>query len=153
MGAFNGELIRLARQYRGFNQRELARALFVEPSTVSRIENGIVEPSPDFMSRVPEVLKFPPQFFQQNDRVYGLPLSVHPSMWRKKAAVSQHDIDRALAELNIRMMHLRRLFGLSNMNRPYQCQRLISRPIRATSRRLQRQCGGPGWYLLAPYKI
>jgi Zn-dependent peptidase ImmA (M78 family)/transcriptional regulator with XRE-family HTH domain len=109
MGAFNGELLRLARQYRGFNQRELALALFVEPSTVSRIENGIVEPSPDFVRRVPGVLKLPPEFFQQNDRVYGLPLSVHPSMWRKKAAVSQHAVDRALAELNIRMMHLRRL--------------------------------------------
>ena len=57
----------------------------------------------------PELLKFPPQFFEQPDTVYGLPLSVHPSMWRKKAAASQHDTDRALAELNIRMMHLRRL--------------------------------------------
>ncbi len=107
--AYNGELLRLARQYRGFNQRELARRLFVEASTVSRVENGIIEPSPDFERRAAEFLKFPPEFFEQTDNVYGLPLSVHPSMWRKKAAASQHDVDRALAELNIRMMHLRRL--------------------------------------------
>lgn len=107
--SYNGELLRLARQYRGFNQRELARVLRIEPSTVSRVENGIVEPSADFKHQAAEYLKFPAEFFEQTDAVYGLPLSVHPSMWRKKAAASQHDIDRALAELNIRLMHLRRL--------------------------------------------
>jgi Zn-dependent peptidase ImmA (M78 family)/transcriptional regulator with XRE-family HTH domain len=107
--SYNGELLRLARQYRGLNQRDLARGLLVEPSTVSRVENGIIEPSQDFQRRAAEFLKFPPQFFEQRDNVYGLPLSVHASMWRKKAAASQHDMDRALAELNIRMMHLRRL--------------------------------------------
>ena len=106
---FNGELLRLARLFRGFNQRELASALLVEPSTVSRVENGLIEPSPDFVQRAIDILKMPPEFFRQTDQVYGLPLSVHPSMWRKKSATSQHDIDRALAELNIRMMHLRRL--------------------------------------------
>lgn len=105
---FNGELLRLARQYRGFAQRELANAAHLEPSTVSRFENGIVEPSPGFVTEAADILKFPEEFFSQPDRVYGLPLSVHP-MWRKKAVVSQRDIDRALAGLNIRMMHLRRL--------------------------------------------
>ena len=32
-------------------------------------------------------------------------------MWRKKAAVAQRDIDRALAELNLRIIHLRRLIS------------------------------------------
>jgi Zn-dependent peptidase ImmA (M78 family)/transcriptional regulator with XRE-family HTH domain len=107
--AFNGELLRLARQYRGFAQRDLARALRVEPSTISRIENRIIGASDDLADRAAQHLRFPPEFFEQQDALYGLPLSVHPSMWRKKAAVPQHDIDRALAELNIRMMHLRRL--------------------------------------------
>lgn len=104
-----GELLRLARQYRRFTQREFARELRVEPSTVSRVENGVVDRSPGFADRAVEILRFPAEFFEQHDPVYGLPLSVHPSMWRKKASVSQHDIDKAIAELNIRMMHLRRL--------------------------------------------
>lgn len=107
--AFNGELLRLARQYRGFKQHQFARMLRVEPSTVSRIENGIIDASEDIADRAAGHLRFPRSFFEQTDRVYGFPLSVHPSMWRKKAAVSQHDVDRALAEMNIRMMHLRRL--------------------------------------------
>jgi Zn-dependent peptidase ImmA (M78 family)/DNA-binding XRE family transcriptional regulator len=110
---FNGELLRLARLFRGFAQRELAEILMVEPSTVSRVENGLIEPSSDFVQRAVEALKMPTEFFQQTDRVYGLPLSVHPSMWRKRAATSQHDIDRALAELNLRIMHLRRLLPAS----------------------------------------
>jgi Zn-dependent peptidase ImmA (M78 family)/transcriptional regulator with XRE-family HTH domain len=104
-----GELLRLARQYRGFTQREFARELRVEPSTVSRVENGVIDPSGVFADRAIEVLRFPGDFFEQRDPVYGLPLSVHPSMWRKKASVSPYDIDKAIAELNIRMMHLRRL--------------------------------------------
>jgi Zn-dependent peptidase ImmA (M78 family)/transcriptional regulator with XRE-family HTH domain len=107
--AFNGELLRLARQYRGFTQRDLARDLKVEPSTVSRVENGVIEPGLLLAPEAADILGFPQQFFEQPDRVYGLPLSVHPSMWRKKAAVSQRGIDQALAGLNIRMMHLRRL--------------------------------------------
>jgi Zn-dependent peptidase ImmA (M78 family)/transcriptional regulator with XRE-family HTH domain len=107
--AFNGELLRLARQYRGFAQHEFAHAVRVEPSTASRVENNVSEASEDFANEAARVLKFPVEFFDQNDRVYGLPLSVHQSMWRKKAAVRQRDIDRALAEVNIRLMHLRRL--------------------------------------------
>lgn len=105
---FNGELLRLARQYRGFNQRELASKLSVEPSTISRFENGILSPSGEVLQQVAEITELPLEFFSQPDRVYGLPVSVHP-MWRKKNSVLQPEIDRALAELNIRIMHLRRL--------------------------------------------
>ena len=106
---FNGELLRLARLFRGLNQRELATALMAEPSTVSRVENRLIEPSAEFVGRAVETLGMPIEFFCQTDQLYGLPLSVHPSMWRKKAATTQLDIDRALAELNLRIMHLRRL--------------------------------------------
>jgi Zn-dependent peptidase ImmA (M78 family)/transcriptional regulator with XRE-family HTH domain len=111
---FNGELLRLARLFRGFTQRELAVVLGTEASTLSRVENGLIEPSSDFIERVIDALKMPSEFFRQTDQLYGLPLSVHPSMWRKKAATSQHDVDRALAELNLRIIHLRRLLPASN---------------------------------------
>ena len=105
---FNGEMFRLARQFRGHTQRELAAALSAEPSTISRIENDVAQPSTDLVSRAAEKLRVPSEFFYQTERIYGLPVSVHP-MWRKKASAPQHETDRALAELNIRIMHLRRL--------------------------------------------
>jgi Zn-dependent peptidase ImmA (M78 family)/transcriptional regulator with XRE-family HTH domain len=105
---FNGEMFRLARQFRGFSQRELADAVEADASHLSRVENGLVQPSDDFAMRVAKKLSFPLDFFQQPEKIFGLPLSVHP-MWRKKAAVTQHDTDRALAEVNIRLVHIRRL--------------------------------------------
>ena len=107
--AFNGELLRLGRQYRGFSQREFAGKMQIEPSAASRIENNVTAAPEGFVERAAALLHLPEPFFDQPDRVYGLPLSVHPSMWRKKAAVPQRDIDRALASVNIMMMHLRRL--------------------------------------------
>jgi Zn-dependent peptidase ImmA (M78 family) len=47
-------------------------------------------------------------FFFLTDPVYGSPVSVHP-MWRRKAAVSGREMDSVVAELNIRVIHLRRL--------------------------------------------
>ncbi len=108
--SFNGDLLRLARQYRGLNQRDLAAKLSAEASTISRIENGVIEPPPEFVERAAIALDVLPALFSQPDRVYGLPVSVHP-MWRKKAAFPQREIDRALAELNLRIIHLRRLIG------------------------------------------
>jgi Zn-dependent peptidase ImmA (M78 family)/transcriptional regulator with XRE-family HTH domain len=104
----NGDMLRIARQFRGFNQRDLAELIGVEASTVSRAENGIVQPSDATIAKTADTLRFPAEFFYLPDRVYGLPISSHP-MWRKKKAVTQRDADAVLAELNIRILHLRRL--------------------------------------------
>ena len=105
---FNGEMVRLGRQFRGFAQKEFAERLGAEASSVSRIENGVTQLSVELAEKASSVLDLPIDFFRQPERPYGLPLSVHP-MWRKRAAVAQHSIDQALAELNLRIMHMRRL--------------------------------------------
>lgn len=105
---FNGEMFRLGRQFRGLTQRELADAIGAEPSTVSRVENCILQPTAELVERAAHVLKLPLEFFRQPERPYGFPMSVHP-MWRAKAAVPQYSVDQALAELNLRIMHVRRL--------------------------------------------
>src|ERR1017187_4290891 len=105
---FNGEMFRLARQVRGLTQKEFAKTISTEPSTVSRVENGLIEPSEDFALRASKTLNLPMDFFHQPEKVYGLPISIHP-MWRKKSAVAQRDIDLALAGMNMRLLHVRRL--------------------------------------------
>lgn len=104
----NGDMLRIARQYRGFNGRELAESVDVEASTVSRAENGILQPSDTIIEKISLVLDFPTDFFYVGDRAFGLPISSHP-LWRKKKAVSQRDTDRVLADFNIRLLHVRRL--------------------------------------------
>lgn len=108
VGPFNGEMFRLGRQFRGLTQREFSEASRAEPSTVSRVENGVAAATPDLAERAASVLELPLEFFRQPERPYGLPMSVHP-MWRSKVAVPQYSIDQALAELNLRVIHVRRL--------------------------------------------
>jgi Zn-dependent peptidase ImmA (M78 family) len=74
---------------------------------LSRYENGVVEIRDDIVMKAASVYDFPTSFFGLRDPVYGAPVSVHP-MWRRKADVSARDMDSVVAELNIRVMHLRR---------------------------------------------
>jgi Zn-dependent peptidase ImmA (M78 family)/transcriptional regulator with XRE-family HTH domain len=104
----NGEMLRLARQRRGFHQTEAAPKLGIDQSLLSRIENGMVEARDEIVLRAEAVYEMPRSFFEQADPVYGAPVSVHP-MWRRKADVTARELDAVVAEMNIRVMHVRRL--------------------------------------------
>lgn len=108
---FNHELLLLARQYRGLSQAEVAQDAGLDQGHYSRIERGLLNgaPSAATIEAVAKVLRFPETFFNQNDELSGLPLSVHDVAWRKRASVPASDVRRLHAELNLRIMHLRRL--------------------------------------------
>lgn len=105
----NADMLRLARQRRGFQQVEAAKRLGIEQPLLSRMENGLSEIRPDVLLMAAKAYDLPQSFFHQTDPVYGAPVSVHP-MWRKKADVTAKEVDAVVAELNFRVMHLRRLF-------------------------------------------
>ncbi len=103
-----GDMLRLARQLRGFTQIKAAKDLGIAQAVLSRHENGLAEPDNTVLTKAAQVFKLPRSFFDLLDPVYGPPVSVHP-MLRGKANVSARDVDMITAELNIRLMHLRRL--------------------------------------------
>ncbi|CAM5275567.1 hypothetical protein ATER59S_00150 [Aquamicrobium terrae] len=107
---FNHELLLLARQYRGRSQAEVAEAAGLDQGHYSRIERGLLNapPSEETIHPIAEVLDFPMSFFFQGDEISGLPLSVHDASWRKRASVKASDLKRLHAELNLRIMHIRR---------------------------------------------
>lgn len=105
---FNPEWLRIARQARLLSQSSLARASNLSQAHLSKIENGLLDPTQDVASRLSSALNFPIDFFYGEDRVVGLPVSVHP-MYRKKASVGKSRTDQVEAEINIRLLHLRRL--------------------------------------------
>jgi Zn-dependent peptidase ImmA (M78 family)/transcriptional regulator with XRE-family HTH domain len=107
---FNHELLLLARQYRGWSQADIADAAGLDQGHYSRIERGLLNapPMPDTLTAISEALDFPVSYFQQNDELSGLPLSVHEASWRKRASVNVTELKRLRAELNLRIMHLRR---------------------------------------------
>lgn len=111
----NGGMLRIARQCRGFQQGEAAERLGVAQATLSRAENGIIDPSDELIDGAAVVYDFPRTFFFQPDTVYGAPVSVHP-MWRKKASVTAREMDRLVADINLRLIHIRRLLEAAEID-------------------------------------
>ncbi|MFO1185931.1 MAG: XRE family transcriptional regulator [Bauldia sp.] len=109
MTAFvNGGLLRVGRLRLGLTQGEAAERIGVPQVSLSRYENAIQTPPDEFVARAAVVFDLPESFFRQPDQIVGAPVSVHP-MWRKKSDVGARDIERIIAELNIRVLHIRRM--------------------------------------------
>ncbi|MFG1416999.1 XRE family transcriptional regulator [Xanthobacter sp. V0B-10] len=110
---FNSDMLLLARQFRGKSQADVAQDAGLDQGYYSRLERGITNslPSMSTIEEVAKALRFPVSFFTQSDELSGLPLSVHDVAWRKKASVNATDLKRLHAELNLRVMNLRRLLN------------------------------------------
>ena len=110
-----GNMLRLARQLRGFQQREAADRLRLGPADLSRMENGVKDTPADVIESAAKLFSLPMSFFDQKDAIYGTPVSVHPAQWRKKSDVPAGDLHRVIAELNVRTMHLRKLLEATEL--------------------------------------
>ena len=120
----NADMLRVARQLRGLQQGEAAGRLGVTQATLSRVENKITTViGDDLIERAAQVYDLPRSFFYQPDPILGAPVSVHP-LWRKKASVTARDLDVIIAELNVRVMHLRRLLEAVELETTYKLPRL-----------------------------
>lgn len=108
---FNADLLILARQSRGLSQSELAENCNLSQAMISKLEGRLTsEPSLDLLEKLSKVLNYPTDFFYENDRLYGLPPSVHAGpLYRKKANVTKKSREKLEAILNIRILHLKRL--------------------------------------------
>lgn len=119
----NADMLRLARQRKGFQQTEAAKSLGIEQSLLSRMENGVSEIREEVILKASTCYGVPRSFFFQTDPVYGAPVSVHP-MWRRKASVSARDIDTIVAEMNLRVMHLKRFLEAADIAKSAELPRL-----------------------------
>jgi Zn-dependent peptidase ImmA (M78 family) len=119
----NANMLRIARQLRRFQQGEAATRLGISQAMLSRFENQLAGLSDDILDRAAGAYDLPRSFFIQSDPVLGAPVSVHP-MWRKKASVSGREMDQIVAELNLRLMHLRRLLQAVEVDASFQVPNL-----------------------------
>lgn len=107
----NAALIKVARQARGMSQVQLAKAAGVTQAAISKWEAGLTQPGSESIESLAKALTFPPSLFYETDPVFGVPVSVS---YRKRASVGSKATDKLEAEINLRLMHLRRL--LSSMD-------------------------------------
>jgi transcriptional regulator with XRE-family HTH domain len=118
----NANMLRIARQLRRFQQGEAATRLGISQAMLSRFENQLAGLSDEVLDRA-AAYDLPRSFFVQPDPVLGAPVSVHP-MWRRKASVSGREMDQIVAELNLRLMHLRRLLQAVEVDASFQVPNL-----------------------------
>lgn len=104
---FNPGMLQVARQLRAMSQEGLAKLANVSQAKLSKIENGLIQPDESITASLAGALSLPLSFFSQSERVYGLPLSVH-QYFRKRASAGARVLDQLQAELNLRIMHIRR---------------------------------------------
>lgn len=108
--AIRGDLVALRRRMLAMSQADLAQRTGIAQGTLSKIEQGLKEASPEQSERLALALNCQSSFFMQSEREYGPPMSAH-AMFRKKSSVGQKVIDRVIAELNVRIAHVRKFLS------------------------------------------
>jgi Zn-dependent peptidase ImmA (M78 family)/transcriptional regulator with XRE-family HTH domain len=123
MQTYNAKMIKLGRELRGCSQAGLSKESGISQGYLSKLENGMAELSEEAAKSISNVLKLPLSFFSQHERVYGLPVSVHP-MHRKKASVGKKELEKLHAELNFRIMHLKHLLNSVDLSPEFEIPKL-----------------------------
>jgi len=102
----NPDLLKVARQSRALSQAQLAEKSGVSQAAISKAESGLLPLGEEFVQKLATALKYPVSLFYELDRIFGLPISLQ---YRKRASVGQRALEQLEAEVNLRLMHLRRL--------------------------------------------
>ncbi|KGN00373.1 ImmA/IrrE family metallo-endopeptidase [Clostridium botulinum D/C] len=66
---FNGKRLQIARIYRGKTIVELAKDIGVSKQAISQFENGLTSPQFDTLMNIVDTLKFPREYFFQEDKI------------------------------------------------------------------------------------
>lgn len=102
---FNRHMLVMARESRGLTQSGLANKMGVSQGTISKIESGTTVPPTSFTNEVSNTLDYEPEFFYETGRPYGMP----PFHFRKRKKLGTKALEKMIAEMNIRRIHLRLL--------------------------------------------
>jgi Zn-dependent peptidase ImmA (M78 family)/DNA-binding XRE family transcriptional regulator len=113
---FNPEMLILARESRALNQTELAELLNIRQGTVSKFESGMLRPTSELIEQLAHHLKYPPELFNQNDRIYGFNSTVF--FHRKRQSLSDRILRKLHAQMNLTRMRIARLLRSAGMELP-----------------------------------
>jgi Zn-dependent peptidase ImmA (M78 family)/transcriptional regulator with XRE-family HTH domain len=103
----NSILIILARESRGITQQELAEKLSVSQGWLSRVEGGLRGIQDTDLKKLSAVLDYPPEFFLQDDKIYGPNIS--EMFNRKRQNITNKILNAVYAQVSIRSMNIEKL--------------------------------------------
>lgn len=115
--SFNPEMMIVARESRKLTQTALAESMGVTQSKISKLELGSLEPKPEDVVKLAKLLDYPPDFFAQSDRLFGLTGHV---LYRKKASLASSEQKVVEAQANILRIRLARLLRGVDIESPNQ---------------------------------
>jgi Zn-dependent peptidase ImmA (M78 family)/DNA-binding XRE family transcriptional regulator len=106
MQNFNPQMLILAREVRGLSQKELADAMGIQQGTLSKIENGILDPT-EHLNKIFSELDFPQSFFCRETKLFRE--AAH--FYRKKIVIPKKEILQANARVNIFNLNVEKLLS------------------------------------------
>ena len=103
----NPELIKLARQTRGYSQSVLAKRINVAPSILSRFEAGIRAVDDSTLDTIANVLDYPKHFFLRYPRLGGPGTDV--IFHRKRQSITNTKLQHVYALAEVRRLEIEKL--------------------------------------------
>ena len=104
---FNPDMLILARESRGKTQAELAAALGVTQSRVSRLEDGFLDLTLDLHAALEKALDYPIHFYFQRAEIQG----PAPTFYRRHLSLSKAILRQVVARMNIMRIQIEKLLA------------------------------------------
>ena len=101
--------VTIARESRGLLQSRLAELLGIAQGTISKIEAGLIECSPEILEGLVEHLKYPHSFFLEEWTSHSSGTASYHHVYRRRQSLSAKDLRRIEAQVNIVRSHLTKL--------------------------------------------
>lgn len=101
MESSNYQLIILAREASGLTQADLASAIGIEQGYLSKIENGLSDPSEEIVKKIGFVLDYPESFFYQTWQPIRL-----EGHYRRKLSLPSKELKECRAKMTLAERHL-----------------------------------------------
>jgi Zn-dependent peptidase ImmA (M78 family)/DNA-binding XRE family transcriptional regulator len=104
----NGEMLVLAREFRGLTQEQAAELVGCAQSTIAKIEGGLKGDIDDELAnKIADQLQFPVDFFQQPDQLLGFGSSAY--YYRKKVTIPASERKKVHGTVNLLRIALKQL--------------------------------------------
>jgi len=110
---FNPAMFKLAREFRGYTQKDLEIKSGIKQGVLSRYEHSLRAPGEEHLSKIAEALHFPEEFFFQKGEDYPTGIVFH----RKFSSLKIKEKSRIEAEAKMRLLSLRPLIHELDIDR------------------------------------
>lgn len=116
----NPDMLVLGRESRGLSQSALAAEAGVSQGYLSKGENGLIEVSGARLEAIAETLRYPIEFFVQDEQAAGVQALFH----RRLRSVKIGDLKQIQAQINVTRLQVKRLMRGVTVDAPHAFPKL-----------------------------